>query len=70
MSELTQCNHCKLKQIKRQAKEHKKRVIMQPSTQKILTGGTDVLVVPIGVTPDREKHFVAWFWSLSKYCVC
>ena len=66
MSELTSCNYCNLKSIKRMAKKKHQKVEVRPSSYDKMEkysymGGVDVLV-------DGEK--VAWFMVLPSYCCC
>jgi hypothetical protein len=63
MSELTECNYCTLKRIKRDAKEKGKKVQVKRGveTDDSLGRGKDVYV-------DGEK--TVWFWELTDHCVC
>ncbi len=62
MSELTQCNYCSLKSIKRRAKEKNQKVVLKPAKKgKYYMGGQDVFV---------NGEFVAWFMELSNRCCC
>jgi len=62
MSELTECNYCILRKIKRDAKEKGKKVKIRKGTYTDSLGpGKDVYV-------EGEK--VAWFWELTDHCVC
>lgn len=67
MSELTQCNYCKLRDIKYIANKLGKEVKIEPNSQH---GGIDVLVKLPGEEWNREKHFVAWFMELGTNCGC
>lgn len=70
MSELTQCNYCSLKNIKRHAKREGKVVTLRPAKrEKYYMGGLDVFVHPKGVVPT-QKHFKAWFMELGNSCCC
>jgi hypothetical protein len=64
MSELTLCNYCQLRYLKRH---------IRPGTRLVLTpdadGGTRCYIVPIGEEPN-ESHFVAWYMELTAECCC
>ncbi len=66
MSSLTQCNRCKLVDIRGRAVSSALIVTLQDSAH----GGVDVLVHPPDEAPDRMRHFVAWFMALTPGCVC
>ena len=70
MSELTQCNFCTLKDIKRRAEvQHKKVSILGDS----LNGGKRIYVHPKKVKlsqDNKEEYFVAWFMELTDSCAC
>jgi hypothetical protein len=61
------CNYCRLKDIKRRAKEKGARV-------KIII--EDVFVIPKGEKPDLRdpddggKHWVAWMMEIPERCYC
>ena len=80
MSELTQCNFCSLKEIKRRAKKEGLRVTKLRNNK---YGGIDIFVIPkdIAITPildslkqpaslEHKKYFQAWFMKLTSHCVC
>lgn len=67
MSELTTCNYCDLRRLKKRAAKNGSSVVIQPNLEH---GGTDVFVVPEGEKPDREKHFVAWMAAITDRCAC
>jgi hypothetical protein len=64
VSDLTPCNYCNYKDIKRRYKGQD--ILKVPGWHK----GVDILVVPKGEEPDREKHFIAWFMELPDHCCC
>ena len=77
MSELTQCNYCSMKDIKREAKGKGHRVVTREGTGQL--GGINVYILPPGVEMAKvikdddefsKKYFVAWFMKLSESCVC
>lgn len=68
MSELTPCNFCNLRSIRRYALKRGKEVTMLPSTSEL--GGIDVYVHPPDTEINTEKHFNAWFMALTDYCCC
>ena len=64
MGELTSCNYCTLKRVKRQAKEEGKKVVVKPGDwhkSPFGSPGKDIFV-------DDKK--VAWFAELTGHCVC
>lgn len=69
MSELTQCNYCRLQSIQRDAKRKGKRVIMAQAGYNKGLGGHNVHVVGKGEQPN-EKNKVCWFMMVSGVCVC
>ena len=64
MSDLTQCNYCSLKQIKRNAKEGGKKVEVAPATIEFEAS------VGKGVHVKVDGKIVAWFMELTNHCVC
>ncbi len=79
MSELTQCNYCTLRDIKRQAAHEKKHVHLKHDTGRELDG-IDVYVTPVSVDlPEghitrvsefHQEYWVSWFMGLTDHCVC
>ncbi len=79
MSELTICNCCSLKGIRRRAKEAGKRVYVMRNVR-WTSGGVNVYVLPSdvyvpiqGIVEDSEfhkKYFTAWFMEVSQSCAC
>ena len=79
VSELTQCNYCTLRGIKRDAKREGKRVLLRSST---FMGGTNVFVVPRNIDLPKQindkdadghtfhKYKVAWLRTVTPTCVC
>jgi hypothetical protein len=66
---MSQCNFCNLRWMRRHAaKEGKVVTLVHETTTEM--GGIDVLVHDEGETPDRSKHFRAWFAALSETCCC
>lgn len=65
MSELTRCNYCTLKDIKRKAKKEGKKVIVKRGKHNFedsfMGPGIDVFI-------DDKK--TAWFMELTNHCVC
>jgi hypothetical protein len=81
MSELTQCNHCSLRQIKAEAKREKKIVTLLPGRTLGIRGGAQMRGIDVYVHPrsvkvrelrahDREQYWEQWFWELSDHCAC
>jgi hypothetical protein len=80
MSELTECNFCTLRGMKRRAKAQGKRVITLPGrlTDAGLPRGIDVYTVPPGVSKHdlktradlRERYGGSWFMALTDSCCC
>jgi hypothetical protein len=78
MSELTQCNYCSLRRIRRDAKREKKRVTIL-SDARWGMGGVNVYVHPRDVNVSRlrggedgprREYFVSWFMQLTQHCCC
>jgi len=79
MSELTQCNYCSLRDVKRQAAHVGKHVHIKRDYNGEL-GGVDVYVTPVSVDlPEGEipraseffqQYWVAWFMEVTKSCCC
>jgi hypothetical protein len=72
MSELTMCNYCRLKEIKKQAKKDKMKVVINH-----LVCGIDIYVVPKGIKIPtyfdrnfRVEYFKSWMMEISDSCVC
>ena len=72
------CNLCRMKQIRRDAKRNKMRVTVLHDTNFKL-GGVNVYVHPrdvkitAAVVRDEaihDKHFVAWFMAFGAMCEC
>jgi hypothetical protein len=57
VSELTICNYCSLKDMRRRAKEEGKKVVVKPAQQ----GGFDVF-------KDGER--ISWMKEISNKCAC
>jgi hypothetical protein len=69
MSDLTQCNHCKLQSIRRDAKIKKKRVVVKSAGFNQGLGGYNVYVIKHGEKPT-DKNWVSWFMMITEVCVC
>ncbi len=83
MSELTACNYCNLKRIRKQAKAEHQRVVLRSSN---FMGGTCVYVIPKGVVMPKaikepsdklpsgdefhEKYSVSWLMEIPQFCCC
>ncbi len=81
MSELTQCNYCKLRDMKRRAKasEDGERVVTLPGKARGgLPAGVEVFTVPPGVSKHdlkksedlRKLYGGTWFMALTDHCCC
>jgi len=74
MSDLTRCNYCNLKSIKRRAKS--KGLVVTKRSGDFGLGGMDVFVHPkeikicVGDKVQRDKYFVSWLMEIPKYCCC
>ncbi len=68
MSELTPCNYCNLRSIKRRAEANNQQVT--------LLNGQDVYVHPKAVDikslphDQREQYWRAWLMAITDHCVC
>lgn len=77
MSELTTCNYCSLRAIRRRAKEENSRVYVR-NAHDFGLGGYDVFMVPKGEklnTSVDEKgehgeHWVSWMMEITDHCCC
>ncbi len=72
------CNSCRLKRIKRSAKEEGKKVTIL-SDARWGMGGVNVYVHPKGINirnldggedGERAKHRVAWMMEITNSCEC
>jgi len=61
MSEITRCNYCSLREIKKRAKVKGEKVRIKNAKDFGLGKGKDVFV--------NDKK-VAWFAELTNHCVC
>jgi hypothetical protein len=76
MSDLTQCNFCSLREIRRLANREGKVVSIRPSKGEM--GGVNVYVHPkevhirAGIEGSMLHHtyFKAWFMSIGDHCTC
>ena len=79
MSELTECNFCRLKRLKAQAKTRHHIIKMIPATWGL--GGVEIFIVPRGTTTkqirswDRhssfyDKYHSGWFMDITERCIC
>ena len=78
MSELTQCNFCSLKSIRKRAKQLGQKVTVLHDA-KWGMGGVNVYVhppslqikdLPCGEDGERKKYRVAWFMEVGDSCSC
>lgn len=77
MSELTPCNFCSLRRIRKHWKG-KAKIVLRDATDFKSLGGTNVFAVPPGEKLDEStdkngnhgKQFVAWMMDISNECVC
>jgi len=75
MSELTQCNHCSLLDIRARAQSKGYDVTLSNEDS-----GVTVYVHPRGHTPEkgndpstgnpRSPYFASWFMELTDHCCC
>lgn len=65
MSELTACNYCNLRWIRKRAKVEGKKVILRPSRDG--WGGTVVLLKD---RKTNKEKWICWFMELSNNCCC
>lgn len=66
---MSRCNYCLHKNLVKRAAATGQVVTLVPR-QLGSFSGTDALVHKTGETPDREKHFVAWYAHLPTECRC
>lgn len=79
MSELTQCNYCTLRGIRRRYKGTGSRVLVRYNAR-WGAGGANIYVVPKdvrvpkgGIIEDskfHDKYSAAWFMEISNSCAC
>jgi hypothetical protein len=67
MSELTTCNFCNLKRIRREAKREGKVVRLRKDKT---YDGTNVYVLDKGESIIHDKHFAAWMMKITEKCCC
>jgi len=73
MSELTQCNFCSLRKIKRRATGEGKTVTLRQSSEgiKVFVHRKDEDLLPWNDdTPPEKSNQVSEFYGLSGGCVC
>ena len=74
MSELTICNYCEVKRLKKEAKST--GLVVTKRAQNFGLGGHDYFVHPKHIKIDpknslhREKYFRLWAMETGKYCEC
>lgn len=73
MSEMTQCNRCRLKDIRKRAKDEKQRVTL---IRDVINGGYEVYVHPRDVKirdlseNDQKAYWVLWVKEITDTCIC
>jgi len=78
MSELTTCNYCNLKNIKREAKAVGKKVTILDDAEWGLCGRNiyvhppeiNIRLMKGGEDGPRSKYRIAWMKEISKICCC
>ena len=82
MSELTKCNFCTLKDIKRRAKENGMRVTVladaawmpdgMPKGVNVYVHPKDIKIVELegGEDGERKNYRKSWMMGISKECCC
>lgn len=81
MSDMTPCNYCNLKAIRKRNKGKGMTIRLTTEGVDSRLGGVNVIVYPstLRIPPykqaeERAKflkdHFVAWFMELTGYCCC
>ena len=77
MSELTQCNYCRLQETRARAKAKRMEVTLLDDLG--VMGGLNVYVHPAtvkirelsgGEDGERKQFSVGWFMELTDYCCC
>lgn len=79
MSELTLCNFCTLRRIRRRYKGMGTRVLTRYNS-KWGMGGANIYAIPKGVhvpeggivegSPFHEEYFICWLMEIPKSCMC
>ncbi len=80
MSELTTCNFCSLKAMRKRREGTGERVIVRYNSLWFGNGGCNVYALPkdfrmppegiIESGPLHDKYHLAWFAGLTDHCVC
>lgn len=66
---MSQCNHCSMKAIERDARKQGKRVVKMPSALMGSMGGFEIHVTGPWEKPSK-KNFKAWMMEITQHCVC
>ena len=82
MSSLTTCNYCVLKRMRKEAKEHGRKIMVKPSS---FMGGNCIFSVPKGVKLEKyiepnnklkngdeiyREYSVGWMQEIPDHCCC
>jgi hypothetical protein len=76
MSELTKCNYCDLKSIRRRARARGEKIVVVGQTAYRIPKSMskrDFMKLPTGSVDARTgkgKYFVAWFMAIPDHCCC
>lgn len=70
MSELTECCHCVLREIRERAAKRGKVVEVRPSSDSYFVKAVDVFVRSPDEELDEEEHFAAWLGEVTESCCC
>jgi hypothetical protein len=70
MSELTPCNYCTLKSIKRRAEEGGMTVTLLNGDVYVHPATVAIKELSSGEDGEREQYWRAWFMKLTDHCVC
>lgn len=75
--QMGKCNHCRMKDIEKEAFEKKLVVSIRPDDKCGGIVGTNVFVhpstvdIPWGIQDGQEsKYWKAWMWQITDECVC
>jgi hypothetical protein len=72
MSELTPCNYCSLRNIRRRAERKGLNVTLrhEGSGTTVYIHPSDVTEFPLREDGEPDEYFAAWFMALTDHCVC
>jgi len=70
MSELTPCNYCTLRRIKRRAEGNDMIVTLLNGDVYVHPSSVVIKELSGGEDGEREQYWRTWFMGLTDHCVC